>query len=945
VQYIDVTLSNRVSLSFLETVVAGNVIFCRPLEESLNNISLITTKDGEFIHNYIEESSGNYLVTSVALDDGTVFKDVRFQLITIEEGKELPPSTINLTSLGTPSANDVLTPTQLIEEEYILPSIDEENDDFSDLHNISCSVDSSEVIQKVKILESKLIAEQQKIEQEKKAFEKERKTLEADRKLQKTLEDYKAELLDESFHIGEHQKNILEKAVNDLSISFQEQFDSQQINVNKYLDTLSQANLTEVKEYQDKQIEYIKGEINVLLTERLEENATATDKLLLERASTLEALFTEKIITELESHRRDVESELSNITTTIDGLVEKKLTLNNEAVDQLLVNRSGILQDQFNVTVTEQLDKHKAELFEEFKNTSTKTATVLFDEKTKELNTALKLVINEHRDNLNTTIDQKINEVSTSVSKFTADIEGKLPKLDETIKDINKRIQTLVVEKRNVQLLVDDAKKYTDTKVAQVSEEVMNYARRILDLGSGGGSNAVQYANGGTMNGSLNVTGQYLSGGVDLASIFSGGGGNQTLTFNSTNANLSISNGNTVSLSALSATGSAGDPAVNSLVHSNSANWNNSYTTVNAGSANWNSAYGTVSSLSANWNSVYQSASSQPFTLVDSTSSIQPIRGNNTASGSYSSVLGGTGNTASGFYSNVAGGKFNCAIGANSFVGGGDTNCTTNANDVVAGGDHNCATGGASFVGGGRLSTASAQYATVAGGNQNSSTGYGASVLGGQSNTATANYSNVAGGAGNSASGSYSSIVGGQYNAAYGPSSAILGGLCNTASNTYTSIGGGSFNVADGYGSNIAGGQSNYASDGYSFVGGGYSNTVLKHHSSIVGGQNNFIVGCFSSIVGGLNNTLSGINSFVAGGSANNSGFNNTFILGTDIVAPSADYTYVNNLSSQGNIAAANIIINKSPSTFINPVTASGSFLIININGVNKAIQLWDYSS
>lgn len=45
--------------------------------------------------------------------------------------------------------------------------------------------------------------------------------------------------------------------------------------------------------------------------------------------------------------------------------------------------------------------------------------------------------------------------------------------------------------------------------------------------GGGGGTNAIQYGLGGTMDGDLNVTGKYLSGGVDLASIIasSGGGG------------------------------------------------------------------------------------------------------------------------------------------------------------------------------------------------------------------------------------------------------------------------------------------------------------------------------------------------------------------------------------------------------------------------------------
>ena len=112
---------------------------------------------------------------------------------------------------------------------------------------------------------------------------------------------------------------------------------------------------------------------------------------------------------------------------------------------------------------------------------------------------------------------------------------------------------------------------------------------------AGGGTVAAQFADGGTMNGTLNVaTGQILSAGIDLFDIFAGGSGPsgeplftswsqtysanyestystvfansaswgaggaaQTLSFNESTAQLTISDGNTISLSALSG-GTAG---------------------------------------------------------------------------------------------------------------------------------------------------------------------------------------------------------------------------------------------------------------------------------------------------------------------------------------------------------------------------------------------------
>jgi hypothetical protein len=52
------------------------------------------------------------------------------------------------------------------------------------------------------------------------------------------------------------------------------------------------------------------------------------------------------------------------------------------------------------------------------------------------------------------------------------------------------------------------------------STEMQQIKRMVSSYGGGGGSNAVQYARGGTMHGNLNIEGNILSGGVDLATLF-----------------------------------------------------------------------------------------------------------------------------------------------------------------------------------------------------------------------------------------------------------------------------------------------------------------------------------------------------------------------------------------------------------------------------------------
>ena len=76
----------------------------------------------------------------------------------------------------------------------------------------------------------------------------------------------------------------------------------------------------------------------------------------------------------------------------------------------------------------------------------------------------------------------------------------------------------------------EQLKKDLNNKFAKEMQNI----RRMMEMYSGGGTVAKQYANGGVMNGDLNVNGTILSGGVDISSLFGvgssdgGGGGGGT---------------------------------------------------------------------------------------------------------------------------------------------------------------------------------------------------------------------------------------------------------------------------------------------------------------------------------------------------------------------------------------------------------------------------------
>ena len=223
----------------------------------------------------------------------------------------------------------------------------------------------------------------------------------------------------------------------------------------------------------------------------------------------------------------------------------------------------------------------------------------------------------------------------------------------------------------------------------------------------------------------------------------------------------------------------------------------------------------------------YSKLSSQVYNFGSGTNSIQPVLGNNIASGYFSNIAGGQNNTASGYFSNIAGGYSNIASGEYSNVAGGANNTASGFYDSE----------NETYVGG---------FSTIGGGNGNK--------------TCNSKFSVIAGGSSNIASGNCSSVA---------------GGWCNRAIGT---------------GSNVAGGTANTVSGNYANVGGGYLNNVSNLYSVIAGGSNNRASGACSAIVGGVNNDTKG--------------FANTFILGSSLSASQANFTYVNNLSSQGIVAA-----------------------------------------
>jgi hypothetical protein len=283
-----------------------------------------------------------------------------------------------------------------------------------------------------------------------------------------------------------------------------------------------------------------------------------------------------------------------------------------------------------------------------------------------------------------------------------------------------------------------------------------------------------------------------------------------------------------------------------------------------------------------------------PFKYNANLSGIEPIIGSNNASGTLSTIGGGSTNTASGVYSTIGGGVSN-SIGANSLysvVSGGQCNVQDYSNhSVINGGVSNAiGGGGCAFIGGGQTNQmyGTSNWSFIGGGqyhiNQGDHNFIGAgycnkiydtvnqsaisTIVGGIQNTICESRCSFIGGGGSNI------ICNGNSANFYNLNNSILGGYNNKIGNNpaYCCVFN-SYNVISGGCENIICSNENRVRN--NFIGGGRSNQICSNVNSttcqsiIVGGFNNRLYNEFNVIVGGYGNKNYSLCSFIGGGKYN----------------------------------------------------------------------------
>lgn len=487
--HIKVVLDKRIPINLIQDVNGQNVIFCKSFRDELFETGNFSTKDKDFVHKYVTENNKKYIITDVTTSDGQTYKNVKFQVILNEKG-ETPFSTFN--PKGETSVADSF---KLPEKKQLIVETNKAQVKPAKPLDVSESINKikqdQEYIRKAKQLEQSLIEEKARLVKERKELEEQKQIVKNERIIEEKINDYKQSLLQEFLNVSEKQENTIKEKLSINLKNFENELDEQkQIHgkdIKIVLEDLNRNNVEKLKSFLEKRIDEQKSELISLLENKGDDFVSK----IVDKSDELKKLFDEKFVVDLQQYKEKLIQELNSINENlVKEYLEKKKTDVGDYINTFISKERSTLQKDFSKNI------------EDLKNLLEKTVNE-FNERTPSLDEKIKLV-------------------------------------QEKLDQLPKEGQMLIEAKDDI---ISLSKKYTDSQVKRVSEDTKSYAKRILDLGGGGGSVATQYANGGTMNGNLNVNGNILSGGVDLLNIFSGGGPTDRLVNGSYQAVLS-SDGN-----------------------------------------------------------------------------------------------------------------------------------------------------------------------------------------------------------------------------------------------------------------------------------------------------------------------------------------------------------------------------------------------------------------
>jgi hypothetical protein len=332
--------------------------------------------------------------------------------------------------------------------------------------------------------------------------------------------NYKQELLSEFFKVVNENEHIIENKIsileNELSQTLQE--------------TLQETVEKSILYFRKENSESLRNNINELYSEMSLANKKDIEQI------------TENFKKQILSLQKEQEDKISkNISVFSEDNQKVLKELENAKKNTFDVVFEGIEKSKKNLleSFESAMEKHKNEFSSNFVSKFEK----LIKDREEQISKQTNDILENHNKNVVSLMEKKKMEMEDSSKEILTEANKKIKNLEKKVDTLNNQLNKSNNEKKRIDSLLQDSRKYTDSKINQVLEESKKFTRIMMDMvgGGGGGSVAVQYAAGGNIAGNLNVSGTISSGGLttegsilsgdrDLTDIFAGEGEGDTNT-------------------------------------------------------------------------------------------------------------------------------------------------------------------------------------------------------------------------------------------------------------------------------------------------------------------------------------------------------------------------------------------------------------------------------
>jgi len=491
-----------------------NILQVKDFQEVFFGVFEVQINENKYVAEKISEENGNPIV-SILVEEGN--EKAQYPFLLLKGKQEI-------------YFNSESEPVEIFES-----NIENEEDEDLDVKElIEENFDNSEIIEDKK---QEILEEIKRVKRN--AVKKSLEILEHNKA--KNIQDIKNESRKKEKALKEYLESARENLVDEFTI-ISGKIKNELISDNDY-------KFDEIRESIDLKIQDIADNLNESLGKNFQNSSKLIDKSV---KKLVKELYESNINPKVDKELKDIAEEIVEKVSEIDKNLNNKL---NEKADVSLiegVNKELDAIRDANIELNNSLNKGVQKALSRVGNVDKKILEISekFDNKISETEQEITQYFNEKL----SLVKEETLDITDEARKYFQDLiqESRNGLLSEIRKIKNEKPVEYILESKKGEPIVKDWDSIEKDWNKKIHDKFENYKtdlrKYVAVYASGGGTNATQYQDGGTINGDLNVTGQYLSAGVDLLTIFSSGGGGD-------------------------------DTYVNTLVRSNSANWDDAYNT------------------------------------------------------------------------------------------------------------------------------------------------------------------------------------------------------------------------------------------------------------------------------------------------------------------------------------------------------------------------------